>query len=324
MGVKFHQLIYVLGSGVFSPIGSNLSSSATRQLHHPAKVTATAKGNIDQDLNSPRTLAVNRANETAASTVQTVRSSSARALPDLSTGQNLVNDNGTRISSDVVFSGSVSPSITRAQFERNQRTRFSGECADSQDTKGSVHAEADVKQISISPSGSLKNGNVVTQPESRGKRSPLGSPSNHRRSTDGGSRIPDQSVGYSTVPKVSETVSPGESLIFDNVNHSPDPLPSGAVGMATTITDVGASGASNAGLLPFQVQFIKNLIDESLDEFRVALHRDIVNVQVEMLRQFQIQKNELKGMLEKYSVNEALITEIERLKEENNRLKSKY
>lgn len=35
-------------------------------------------------------------------------------------------------------------------------------------------------------------------------------------------------------------------------------------------------------------------------------------------------QNELKGMLEKYSVNEALVTEIERLREENNRLKSKY
>ena len=37
--------------------------------------------------------------------------------------------------------------------------------------------------------------------------------------------------------------------------------------MATPLTDVGTSVA-NAGLLPFQVQFIKNLIDESLDEFR--------------------------------------------------------
>jgi len=47
-------------------------------------------------------------------------------------------------------------------------------------------------------------------------------------------------------------------------------------------------------------------------------------VQVEMLRQFQIQQNELKGLIEKYSVNEALVSEIQRLKEENNRLKSKY
>lgn len=313
------------GSGIFSPIGSNLSSLSTRQLHHPAEVTATTKNSLRQDLNSPRTLAVTTANEATASTVQSNRSPGARAHTDSSTGQDLVGDNRTKSSSDAVFSGNLSPSITRAQFERNQRKRFSGEYADSQVTKGSLHAEADVQQpISISPSGSLRSEKLVAQLESSGQKSPLGSPSNHRRLADDGSRIRDQSVGQSTGPKVPETVSPGESLIFDNVNHSPDPLPSGAVGMATTITDVGAIGASNAGLLPFQVQFIKNLIDESLDEFRVALHRDIVNVQVEMLRQFQIQKNELKGMLEKYSVNEALISEIERLKEENNRLKSKY
>ena len=60
-------------------------------------------------------------------------------------------------------------------------------------------------------------------------------------------------------------VSPAHSLIFDNIRHSTDPLPSGAVGMATP--DV-AGAAGSAGMLPFQVQFIKNLIDESLDEFR--------------------------------------------------------
>lgn len=36
-------------------------------------------------------------------------------------------------------------------------------------------------------------------------QSPLGSPSNHRRLADGGSRICDQSVGQSTGPKVPET-----------------------------------------------------------------------------------------------------------------------
>ena len=39
---------------------------------------------------------------------------------------------------------------------------------------------------------------------------------------------------------------------------------------------------------------------------------------------FTIKQNELKGLIEKYSVNEALVSEIQRLKEENNRLKSKY
>ena len=33
-------------------------------------------------------------------------------------------------------------------------------------------------------------------------------------------------------------------------------------------TDEAGASSDTAGMLPFQVQFIKNLIDESLDEFR--------------------------------------------------------
>lgn len=38
--------------------------------------------------------------------------------------------------------------------------------------------------------------------------------------------------------------------------------------MATAGESDVAGAVGNAGMLPFQVQFIKNLIDESLDEFR--------------------------------------------------------
>ena len=50
-----------------------------------------------------------------------------------------------------------------------------------------------------------------------------------------------------------------------------EPLPSGAVAMAPpneSATDEAGASSDTAGMLPFQVQFIKNLIDESLDEFR--------------------------------------------------------
>lgn len=134
-------------------------------------MTATTKNSLRQDLNSPRTLAVTTANEATASTVQSNRSPGARAHTDSSTGQDLVGDSRTKSSSDAVFSGNLSPSITRAQFGRNQRKRFSGEYADSQVTKGSLHAEADVQQpISISPSGSLRSGNLVAQLESSGQK----------------------------------------------------------------------------------------------------------------------------------------------------------
>lgn len=85
---------------------------------------------------------------------------------------------------------------------------------------------------------------------------------------------------------------------------------------------------------------------------RDTCHRDIVNLQVEMVRQFYIQlvrisavfmsvgmfylsedttecgfadfQNEIHSLIEKYSVNESLVEEIERLKEENRRLKTNY
>lgn len=74
----------------------------------------------------------------------------------------------------------------------------------------------------------------------------------------------------------------------------------------------------------FQVEFIRNMIEDSLEEFRVAVHRDIMNLQLEMLRQFQIQQNEIQALLQTYSVNEGLLAEVERLREENKRLKSTF
>lgn len=79
-----------------------------------------------------------------------------------------------------------------------------------------------------------------------------------------------------------------------------------------------------SGFQQFQIQFIKNLIDDSLDEFRTNFHRDIVNLQVEMLRQFQIQQNEMKALMQQYSLNDALVEENERLKEEIKKLKATH
>jgi len=72
-------------------------------------------------------------------------------------------------------------------------------------------------------------------------------------------------------------LSLAQSSIVDSAKHSVDPLPSVAVGMATTpVVDGAGSTTSSAGVLPFQVQFIKNLIDESLDEFRYKWEQNCV------------------------------------------------
>nr|XP_033490271.1 protein NEDD1 isoform X1 [Epinephelus lanceolatus] len=93
--------------------------------------------------------------------------------------------------------------------------------------------------------------------------------------------------------------------------------------LSQNIADVvGQAGA--APLTSLQIHFIQNMIHETLEDFRDACHRDIVNLQVEMVRQFYIQLNEIHGLIEKYSVNESLVEEVERLREENRRLRTNY
>ncbi|KAG7232217.1 hypothetical protein INR49_009410 [Caranx melampygus] len=85
---------------------------------------------------------------------------------------------------------------------------------------------------------------------------------------------------------------------------------------------VGQGGA--APLTSLQIHFIQNMIHETLEDFRDTCHRDIVNLQVEMVRQFYIQLNEIHGLIGRYSVNESLVEEIEKLREENRRLRTNY
>ena len=40
----------------------------------------------------------------------------------------------------------------------------------------------------------------------------------------------------------------------------------------------------------FQTEFVKGVIDDCLDEFRSSVHRDVQNMHLEMIRQFEIQK----------------------------------
>ncbi|KAK6318083.1 hypothetical protein J4Q44_G00113740 [Coregonus suidteri] len=89
------------------------------------------------------------------------------------------------------------------------------------------------------------------------------------------------------------------------------------------VETVGAEGGG-APLTSLQIHFIRNMIHETLEDFRDACHRDVVNLQVEMVKQFYIQLNEIHGLIEKYSVNDSLVEEIEKLREENKRLRANY
>ncbi|KAK0132879.1 Protein NEDD1 [Merluccius polli] len=79
----------------------------------------------------------------------------------------------------------------------------------------------------------------------------------------------------------------------------------------------GVCAQGGAPLTALQTHFIQNMIHDTLEEFRDACHRDIVNLQVEMIRQFYIQLKEIHGLIEKYSLNDSLLEEIQKLREEN-------
>ncbi|CAH7326424.1 protein NEDD1 [Phodopus roborovskii] len=121
--------------------------------------------------------------------------------------------------------------------------------------------------------------------------------------------IHDPSVyGSSTpIPKVTSSVTAGV-----------------ASSLSEKIVDTLGNSRPNAPLTSVQIRFIQNMIQETLDDFRETCHRDIVNLQVEMIKQFHMQLNEIHSLLERYSVNEGLVAEIERLREENKRLRTHF
>ncbi|NWU07337.1 NEDD1 protein, partial [Cephalopterus ornatus] len=97
-----------------------------------------------------------------------------------------------------------------------------------------------------------------------------------------------------------------------------------ASSLSEKIVETIGSSRPNAPLTSVQINFIQNMIQDTMDDFREACHRDIVNLQVEMIKQFHMQLNEMHALLERYSVNESLIAEIERLREENKRLRTHF
>ncbi|KAF4095110.1 protein NEDD1 [Onychostoma macrolepis] len=129
-----------------------------------------------------------------------------------------------------------------------------------------------------------------------------------------------QSVNTYNTPEPGQRRDLPTQLTYDSpVSGAPPaaaPAPAAAV-------ESGAEGRG-APLTSIQMNFVRNMIHEALEDFRDTCHRDIINLQVEMVRQFYIQLNEIHGLIEKYSVNDSLVEEIERLREENKRLRANY
>jgi hypothetical protein len=74
----------------------------------------------------------------------------------------------------------------------------------------------------------------------------------------------------------------------------------------------------------FQSKVLESVIDGCLMEFRAGIRNDIQNMHLELLRQFQIQKIEIEGLLKQYTDTRELQEENQRLQEENQRLRMNY
>eukprot|EP00041_Stephanoeca_diplocostata_P033566 m.1113830 g.1113830 ORF g.1113830 m.1113830 type:complete len:436 (-) comp24363_c0_seq52:1618-2925(-) len=85
-----------------------------------------------------------------------------------------------------------------------------------------------------------------------------------------------------------------------------------------------ASTASPTQLTADAADTVRVVVDECLASFRRDVHRDIHNMHIDLIRQFQIQKNEMEHLLSSLSLNEDLVAEIARLREENQQLRQRF
>ncbi|XP_043943752.1 protein NEDD1 [Protopterus annectens] len=172
-----------------------------------------------------------------------------------------------------------------------------------------------------------------------GKQEPIDLPKQHGKLSSSSSDSANSyitSVSSTTkTPDTSEKIGRNVTghLLYDspiNTTSTPNPRTAASIaaGVASSlsekIADTIGNDGSGAPLSSVQLHFIKNMIQDTLEDFREAWHRDIVNLQLEMIKQFQTQLNDVHTLLERYSVNESLVAEIEKLREENKKLRTSF
>ena len=107
-------------------------------------------------------------------------------------------------------------------------------------------------------------------------------------------------------------------------------LESKAMDIAEDALDAGtvppAAGSSSRGghLTDFQQDFLRNCVEEAMDDFTSDMRKQLWHIQYDSIRAFQRQKDEIQNMLKHYVVNENLVLENERLRRENEELRKYF
>jgi protein NEDD1 len=100
--------------------------------------------------------------------------------------------------------------------------------------------------------------------------------------------------------------------------------PTAAASVAAANATAAAAAALPSSIPGIPLESFKTLIEDSLSQFRQQIHRDVHNMHIDLIRQFEIQKNEMEAMLQHNSVNTGLLEEIEKLRQENRVLQQKF
>ncbi|KAJ3043226.1 Protein nedd1 [Rhizophlyctis rosea] len=122
-------------------------------------------------------------------------------------------------------------------------------------------------------------------------------------------------------PKSQPPKSPDKPSRLPVPSMSPPPIANDDVAPIENPATLGHNEPAHANI---QYTLLENVIDECLQDFRMQMREDIQNMHLELLRQFQIQKNEIEELFQQYSPTAAMVAELNALREENARLRRNY
>jgi protein NEDD1 len=113
----------------------------------------------------------------------------------------------------------------------------------------------------------------------------------------------------------------GQSALPATPISSLDATQSSVPFSSTFLPPTGSSSISSSS---FPTKILEGVIEGCLMDFRAGIRSDIQNMHLELLRQFQIQKMEIEGLLQHYTDLKDVREENERLLEENRKLRLNY
>ena len=104
------------------------------------------------------------------------------------------------------------------------------------------------------------------------------------------------------VPKAATPVAQAQPEVPKAATPSPAaavvPSPAHAAAPSPATTAAAASPAFDPTIARFEADFVRSTLEETLAVFRADLHAEMQNMHLDMLRQFELQKAELRGIVQ--------------------------